>query len=36
MEIKIMSTIVCQVENLSLGIIDIKSLKQQFNYQHDQ
>jgi len=35
-EIKIVRTTVHRLKNLSLGIIDDKTLKQQFHYQHDQ
>lgn len=35
-EIKIVPTAVHRVKNLSLGIIDGKTSKQQFHYQHDQ
>lgn len=35
-EITIMSTRAFKVENLSLGIIDGKTLKQRFDYQHGQ
>lgn len=35
MKIKIMPSTAYTVENLSVGIIDGKTLKQQFHYQHD-